>query len=213
VPLALPDHPLLELAAFVSELPAPVGDLATTADIAALRHAGAAAPLAADDTVRTAVRDLLRAGGFKPSGRSKPASEYLAAAAAQGAFPVINAAVDACNVVSLHSGLPISLVDVDRLAGCIDAASVAVAPVGTRYVFNPAGQEIDVGGLLCLHDAAGPSGSPVKDSQRTKTDATTRTTLSILWGTRALSGRASAASRWYQSLVAGLGGRVTVLVP
>src|SRR5262245_16648493 len=31
----------------------------------------------ASEARRTAVRDLLRRGGFKPSGRNKPASEYL----------------------------------------------------------------------------------------------------------------------------------------
>lgn len=35
-------------------------------------------------------------------------------ASAEGALGSINAAVDACNVVSLHSGLPISVVDLER---------------------------------------------------------------------------------------------------
>ena len=35
------------------------------------------APLHSSDEVRQAVRDLLRQGGFKPTGRSKPAAEYL----------------------------------------------------------------------------------------------------------------------------------------
>ncbi|MBL8945926.1 MAG: hypothetical protein JNK45_22370, partial [Myxococcales bacterium] len=33
--------------------------------------------LGSDEAVRTAVRKLLRHGGYKPSGRGKPASEYL----------------------------------------------------------------------------------------------------------------------------------------
>src|SRR6185436_10395363 len=34
-----------------------------------------------------AVSDLLRRGGYKPTGRGKPASEYLAQAAARGEWP------------------------------------------------------------------------------------------------------------------------------
>ena len=48
-------------------------------------------PLTTLDTVRP-VRDLLRHGGFKPAGRSKPASEYLAAAFAEDRFPRISTA-------------------------------------------------------------------------------------------------------------------------
>ncbi|HVY48239.1 MAG TPA: phenylalanine--tRNA ligase beta subunit-related protein, partial [Minicystis sp.] len=110
----------------------------------------------------------------------------------------INAAVDACNAVSLHSGLPISVVDLDRAAPPL---SIEIAKPGTRYVFNASGQEIDVGGLVCLVDAEGPCANGVKDAQRTKTTAATRRTLSIVWGTRALPGRAATAAAWYRRLV------------
>ena len=105
--LAVDPHPLLELGAFAIRTVAPCGELATPPTIAALAEPGAAAPLAVTEAVKTAVRDLLRHGGYKPSGRSKPAAEYLTGALAKGEFPRINALVDACNVVSLHSGPPI----------------------------------------------------------------------------------------------------------
>ena len=131
--------------------------------------------------IRKDVRDVLRHGGYKPTGRGKPASEYLVKAAAKG-LRSINLAVDACNVVSLHSGLPISVVDLDRAAAPL---SVAIADADASYVFNASGQEIRLGGLLCLHDAEGPCANAVKDSQRTKThDGTTRT-LSLVWGAKA----------------------------
>ena len=196
-PLAIAAHPLLEVGAFVTRLPAAIGDLP------AASFAGATPPPAlgpVDEAVKTAVRALLRHGGYKPSGRSKPASEYLAQAAAEGRFPTVNPVVDACNLVSLHSGLPISVVDLDKLdAGPL---TIDVCPPGTSYVFNPSGQTIDAGGLLRLADASGPAGTPVKDAQRTKTDATTRATLSIVWGTRALPGRTAAATAWYRALLA-----------
>jgi DNA/RNA-binding domain of Phe-tRNA-synthetase-like protein len=201
--ITVEDHPLLEPSAFVTRASLATSRLPTPAAVAALAAREARAPLATSDAVRTAVRDLLRHGGFKPAGRSKPASEYLAGALAEDRFPRINALVDTCNVVSLHTGLPISLVDVDRLEGEL---AIRVAPPGTTYVFNPAGQVIDASGLLCLYDAHGPSGSPVKDAQRTKTSDDTRCTLSIVWGARALAGRTAEAARWYRELVAQIEG-------
>src|SRR5262245_3734102 len=124
-------HPLLEVGAFVQRFAHPLAELATPVRVSALAEPSAAAPFVSSDTVRAEIRQLLRHGGFKPAGRSKPAAEYLYAAATEGSFPRINAAVDACNVVSLHSGLPISLVDLDRVAG---ALRVEVLPIGTSYV-------------------------------------------------------------------------------
>ena len=79
---------------------------------------------------------------------------------------------------------------------------VAIAPAGSRYPFNASGQEIDLGGLVALFDADGPCANAVKDAQRTKTSAATRRVLAVVWGTRALPGRAREAARWYQRLLA-----------
>ena len=117
-----------------------------------------------DEAIRLDVRDMLRHGGYKPTGRGKPASEYLLKLADKGLMS-INLAVDACNVVSLHSGLPISVVDLDRTEG---ALRIAVVEGDQRYVFNASGQEIRLEGLLCLHDENGPCANAVKDSERTK---------------------------------------------
>jgi DNA/RNA-binding domain of Phe-tRNA-synthetase-like protein len=206
--LAVDPHPLLELGAFVIRTARPCAELATPDAIARLAAPDATAPLAPGEPVKAAVRDLLRHGGYKPSGRSKPAAEYLSAALAKGEFPRINALVDACNVVSLWSGLPISLVDVDRLDRLGDGAAltVRIAPAGTSYVFNPSGQTIDAAGLVCLYDAQGPTGTPVKDAQRTKTHDATVATLAIVWGTRALPGRTAETTRWYRGLVGELAG-------
>ena len=59
------------------------------------------------------------------------------------------------------------------------------------YVSLASGQTIDLAGLLCLFDTEGPCGNAVKDAQRTKTTAETRRTLSLIWGTVALPGRAA----------------------
>jgi DNA/RNA-binding domain of Phe-tRNA-synthetase-like protein len=192
-------HPLLDLRAFRTTFPRPLGERETPAEWLALFRLDAAdVPLRSDETVRDKVRDLLRAGGFKPTGRSKPASEYLLKAASEPGLSSINLAVDACNAVSLHSGLPISVVDLDRTVG---ALRVALAEAGASYVFNLSGQVIELGGLLCLMDDEGPCANAVKDAQRTKTSATTTRTLSLIWGSKQLLGRAEQAERWYRSLL------------
>jgi hypothetical protein len=88
-----------------------------------------------------------------------------------------------------------------RCAKRFASSSAPVAPAGTNYVFNASGQTIDVGGLLCLFDAEGPCANAVKDAQRTKTGAETRETLSLVWGTIALPGRAEQTTAWYRSLL------------
>jgi hypothetical protein len=45
-----------------------------------------------DAAVRAAIPDVLRQRGYKPTGRGKPASEYLARARADGSLRPINAA-------------------------------------------------------------------------------------------------------------------------
>ena len=193
--LTIDPHPLLELAAFVTTFPKPLEALPVPPELTALLSLEAPSPLQSD-AVREAVRALLRHGGFKPTGRSKPASEYLLRAVGDKALGSINLAVDACNVVSLHSGLPISVVDLERAK---EPLRVGIAPAGASYVFNASSQSIDLGGLLCLFDAEGPCANAVKDAQRTKTSPQTLRTLSVIWGTTALSGRAAKAGEWYRS--------------
>ena len=111
--------------------------------------------------------------------------------------------LDACNAVSYHSGLPISVVDLERARPPL---RVGLAPAGASYVFNASGQTIDLGGLLCLFDADGPCANAVKDAQRTKTHDDTRNALAIVWGTNALAGRTAETVRWYRELVAQIPG-------
>jgi DNA/RNA-binding domain of Phe-tRNA-synthetase-like protein len=196
--LTVERHPLLDVRAFVTSFPRPLGQMPTPGEVLALLDLEAPAPLRSDHSVREAVRQLLRHDGFRPAGRSKPASEYLLKAVAEGRLASINFAVDVCNLVSLHSGLPLSVVDLDRSH---EPFRVGVAPPGASYVFNAAGQTIDLQGLLCLFDADGPCANAVKDAHRTKTGPETRRTLSLVWGTVALPGRAGQTEAWYRALL------------
>lgn len=118
---------------------------------------------------RNAIRDLLRQGGFKPAGRSKPAQEYLLRTVQQTGFPMILNAVDINNLHSLESGLPISMIALDRVG---DRMSLRWGREGETYIFNASGQSLDVSGLLCLCQGQGeqarPIANPVKDSMFAK---------------------------------------------
>lgn len=202
-------HPSLRVEAFTTTFPAPLAALTTPPELVRrLVDDPALAPpgLTRDEALRTAVRDMLRRGGYKPTGRGKPASEYLVRAAAEGALASINLAVDACNAVSLHTGFPISVVDLDRAA---EPFRIAVAPHGATYVFNASGQTIDVGGLVCLFDGEGPCANAVKDAQRTKTGPASRRTLSVVWGVTGWEERLSGAAAWYRELLGRAGAETT----
>jgi DNA/RNA-binding domain of Phe-tRNA-synthetase-like protein len=200
--ISIAPHPLLRLEEFATRFPAPQGSIASPSGLTDLLSLDARTPFQPDESLRTAIRDMLRHGGYKPTGRGKPASEYLSRAAAEGALESINVAVDACNAASLHGGFPISVIDLDRAQ---PPFHIALAGDDHSYVFNPSGQEIRLGGLLCLFDADGPCANAVRDAQRTKTDATTTRTLSIVWGCADHEGRLRDVTRWYRSLLESVG--------
>jgi DNA/RNA-binding domain of Phe-tRNA-synthetase-like protein len=134
---------------------------------------------------KAAIRRLLRAGGFEASGRNKPASEYLAARAREGAFPFHSNVVDIGNYISLLSALPVSVLDTDLALGGADALSIRLGAEGESYIFNPSGQEIRVQGLVCVARAGGPAlGSPVKDSMASKVRPATTRVVAALYAAR-----------------------------
>lgn len=128
-----------------------------------------------------AIRDLLKFGRYRATGRGKPAHEFLHRAANDDAFPRVFPAVDVLNAVSLQHALPMSLVDLDladttrfRLRRGRD---------GESYVFNATGQSIDLKDLLLLatEDDDAPCANPVKDSLRTKLQPGSRRLLATIY--------------------------------
>jgi DNA/RNA-binding domain of Phe-tRNA-synthetase-like protein len=128
-----------------------------------------------EDALRMAARDMLRFQSYKPTGRAKPASEYLIRTAQEDNFPRINTLVDINNYISMKYILPISLWDVNK-AG---SEEFVFRPGfdGEEYVFNPTGQTISVTDLMTgfrvMDGREEPIVNPVKDSMLTKTDAST----------------------------------------
>ena len=171
--------------------------------------------------IKEGLRNLLRANGFKPSGRNKPASEYLAQAARDDRFPFINNAVDCNNLVSLETGLPVSVLDA-RAFGSGHDVTVLIRPgkAGESYVFNQAGQEIDLAGLPCACNADVETGSralgnAVKDSMTGKLKDDSADVVGVIWATtQAISpaGLEAATARFAELLVRHCGGRAEWIV-
>lgn len=132
---------------------------------------------------KKAVRALLRHGGYKPSGRGRPASESLVKAFHDGRYPTIHPVVDFFNWLSTETALPISVLDGSRIH---EPSHFRLGQAGETYVFNPSGQELKLDGLLVFVDHNGPTGSPVKDAQRTKVSEETSRFLVVVWGTEEL---------------------------
>ncbi len=204
--IAVADHPLLDARGFYVDLPCHIDELVVNDRVAAQFTPAAEASLNGGELVQKAARDLLRWAGYKPTGRGKPASEFLKNMAETGAMPTINPAIDTCNSVSMHSGWPISAVDASKTTKPLE---IRLGRAGERYAFNATGHEIDLENLLCLCDADGPCANGVKDAQRTKTDAATRQMLVIVWASRTCPGLGEATAQWLAEQLAGLGATVT----
>lgn len=121
------------------------------------------------DQMKAAVRDMLRRGGFKPSGRNKPASEYLLQAAREDRFPSINNLVDINNFISLKFALPCSILDYNTTGSKL---LLRYGLPSEEYIFNRSGQVINLEGLICVcansEEGEIPMGNPIKDSMLAK---------------------------------------------
>lgn len=129
------------------------------------------------------VRQMLRHGKFKASGRSKPAQEYLLRCVLQdGKLPNINGPVDLLNAVSLDINLPISLLSLRK---CSRRLGISRGRAGDSFLFNSAGQSLDVTDLVVVNDCSGPVprpvGSPIKDSLAGKIEAEDRELVAVIY--------------------------------
>ena len=132
--------------------------------------------------IKRRVRRMLRHGKYHPSGRGKPASEFLLRAALRDEFPRVNCPVDVNNAISLASGLPGSIFDTGITGPHL---RLRRGLPGERYVFNRSGQEIDLEDLIvvCRKTESGwePCGNPVKDAMVTKIAPTTTDVIAVLY--------------------------------
>ena len=132
------------------------------------------------------VRGLLRQCGFQPSGRNRPANEYLLRQMMEtGTFQFILNLVDINNYLSLKYGLPMSVLDAGKFSGI---PLLRLGKTNESYVFNPSGQEIDLECLIVIADekdtGAGesiPIGSPIKDSMIGKISKETTSAIGVVY--------------------------------
>jgi DNA/RNA-binding domain of Phe-tRNA-synthetase-like protein len=123
-------------------------------------------------------RRVLKALGTDPA-RYRVSSERLLRRTVKGdGLPQVNALVDICNVWSLVTGLPAGLYDADRMAG--DVLVFGAGRPGESYQ-TLAGAILETAGKPVLRDAEGPCGSPLTDSERTKTDEATRRCVLVVF--------------------------------
>lgn len=146
-----------------------------------------------DPDVVRAVRQMLKHGRYRATGRGKPAHEFLFKAAGEDRFPRVFAAVDLLNAVSLRSQLPMSLIDLD--AAETSTFRLRRGREGEAFTFNTAGQQIDLQDLLLVATAPGdePCANPVKDALRTKLKPTSTRFAAMIYAPVELAARAEAA--------------------
>ena len=147
-----------------------------------------------DEHLKSSIRDMLRFGKYKPTGRGKPACEYLFKAAKNQKFPKINNLVDSLNLVSLSHQLPISVIDTDLAES--SKFQIRRGKIDETYIFNAGGQVIGLTDLLLV--ASLPDdiacANPIKDSLRTKLTQSTRNVLAVIYGTPELDSQIRAAT-------------------
>lgn len=166
------------------------------------------------DHLQKGIRSLLKSFGFHPSGRNRPASEFLVKdLQARGSFHAINNVVDINNHLSLVSHLPISIIDLDR-AG--DRLCLRLGGEHEAYVFNREGQLLALKHLLVIARAEGDHaavGSPVKDSQATKITETTRRAFGVIYTAATITpeGELAALLQRFAELLKGRAGAATAV--
>lgn len=166
--------PSFELRALVTRLPRPLGEL---------KAPPIEPPIEPPVATWQAVTDLLYRFGRRRSHARRPGGERVGLAARAGRLRPVNAAVDAAVVTALRSGLPLAVVDHDRLRGPLRVAAIAKP---TRLAVDDRGGTLEVGGLPALFDADGPQATPVGIAGAVAPTAATTTTLTLLWGSAAL---------------------------
>jgi DNA/RNA-binding domain of Phe-tRNA-synthetase-like protein len=179
--------------------------------ISQIRKAVALVGEASEAQAKTkAVRDMLRHGKYKPTGRGKPASEYLQRAATQDQFPEINNLVDMINLISFEHFLPISLIDLGRAGS--NRLRLRWGHEGESYVFNNGGQSIGLHDLLLVAALPEdrPCANPVKDSMATKLTEESKRILAVIYAPEPLVTDLAGATSELEKLFARFSGAPAV---
>jgi DNA/RNA-binding domain of Phe-tRNA-synthetase-like protein len=137
-------------------------------------------------------RKAFKALGKDPARYRGAAEALLRRVVAGKGLPQINAVVDAINLVTVESRLPVGLYDLGHVVGEIvfrtGLAGETYKGIG-KY-------ELNLEGLPLFADTAGPHGSATSDSVRTMVTAATKEVLAVIVS----FGGAENLERWTQRL-------------
>ena len=124
------------------------------------------------ETTRSAYKAL----GKDPARYRGSAEALLRRIVAGRGLPQINAVVDAINLVSVESRLPVGLYDLAHVQGDIVFRRGRVAET-----YKGIGKfDLNLEGLPVFCDSVGPHGSPTSDSERTMVTAQTTHVLAVI---------------------------------
>jgi DNA/RNA-binding domain of Phe-tRNA-synthetase-like protein len=123
-----------------------------------------------------ATRAAYKALGKDPARYRGSAEALLRRVVAGKGLPEINAVVDAINLVSVESRLPVGLYDLSHVVGEI----VFRAGLAGETYKGIGKFDLNLEGLPVFSDTAGPHGSPTSDSERTMVAAETKQVLAII---------------------------------
>jgi len=133
---------------------------------------------ASSDPVIAAVRETFKKCGKDPS-RYRPSSEALTRRVIAGkGLESINNVVDAGNITSLMTGIPVGCYDMESLSGDI---TFRVGKKDDAYKGIARGN-ISLEGLPILVDDNSPFGSPYSDSERTRVFEECKQLLFVVYG-------------------------------
>jgi DNA/RNA-binding domain of Phe-tRNA-synthetase-like protein len=135
-----------------------------------------------------ATRSAYKALGKDPARYRGSAEALLRRIVAGRGLPQINAVVDAINLVSVESRLPVGLYDLAHVQGDIVFRRGRAAET-----YKGIGKfDLNLDGLPVFCDSVGPHGSPTSDSERTMVTAETSHVLAVIVS----FGGAEALERW-----------------
>ena len=140
-----------------------------------------------------ATRAGYKALGKDPARYRGSAEALLRRVIAGKGLPQINAVVDAINLVSVESRLPIGLYDLAHVNGDI---TFRTGRAGETYK-GIGKYDLNLEGLPVFCDATGPHGSPTSDSERTMVTSETKHVLAVIIS----FGGPSDLERWNARLV------------
>jgi DNA/RNA-binding domain of Phe-tRNA-synthetase-like protein len=123
-----------------------------------------------------ATRSAYKALGKDPARYRGSAEALLRRIVAGRGLPQINAVVDAINLVSVESRLPVGLYDLAHVQG-----DIVLRRGRAAETYKGIGKfDLNLEGLPVFCDSVGPHGSPTSDSERTMVTAETSHVLAVI---------------------------------